>query len=643
MILFIILFMLLVVIKQKNVKYEYLLYSIVCGTLALFVITEILSWFNKYELSYLLFAFGTLNTIICVYDLTHIKDFLKNISKEKIILKKDTIIFLALFIILGIISVVMALNTTPYNWDSMTYHLGRVAHWSQNKSVSYYATHIIRQLASPVLGEYVVLYFYTICRGNDICVNLVQSISYILNALIIWNIAKKLNGRSKTCFLASLLFMTTPIAFAESLTTQVDNFATIWMLIFAFFAIDFMDINSKIYFDEITVRKALMMAFSVAFGYLSKPSVGISMLIMALAILIICILRHDSVKEIIKIVIVSTPCVICPVLIGIYRNFVTFGKMSASITGQRQLIGTLNPRYLFVNCLKNIFYNLPNVYDGNSQTRIYDFVSKVANLLHVNINDCSIAEDGAEYIVWNARMNTVDSAVNPIIVTLAILCFVWIIVLICTNKFKIRNKVMNFSLAVLLAFFIFCSVLRWEAFVSRYMISYFALLCIAVSLQLQYMVDCFNKCNTYIVYMIVGIIAFTSIMEYISAVEYHRSYIDNYRDVDRCQAYFANRMGMYEPYKRAVEYIDEKGYNKIGFICSEDHYDYPLIKMLEDKNLQHISVQNESAIYEKSDYHPDCIFVVGTYIDGSYQYNSETYHVAYEENEGWIYMLVKAE
>ena len=65
--------------------------------------------------------------------------------------------------------------------------------------------------------------------------------------------------------------------------------------------------------------------------------------------------------------------------------------------------------------------------------------------------------------------------------------------------------------------------------------------------------------------------------------------------------------------------------------------------MLEDKNLQHISFQNESAIYEKSDYHPDCIFVVGTYIDGSYQYNSETYHVAYEENEGWIYMLVKAE
>ena len=40
----------------------------------------------------------------------------------------------------------LAIVAPPNTWDSMTYHMGRVAHWAQNGSVNHYPTTITRQL-----------------------------------------------------------------------------------------------------------------------------------------------------------------------------------------------------------------------------------------------------------------------------------------------------------------------------------------------------------------------------------------------------------------------------------------------------------------------------------------------------------------
>ena len=37
----------------------------------------------------------------------------------------------------------------PNQWDTMVYHLSRVDHWAQNKTVAFYPTHILRQLFNP--------------------------------------------------------------------------------------------------------------------------------------------------------------------------------------------------------------------------------------------------------------------------------------------------------------------------------------------------------------------------------------------------------------------------------------------------------------------------------------------------------------
>lgn len=142
----------------------------------------------------------------------------KNIFRLEMLI----IMFLAVFMVF------LALKMIPYNWDSMTYHLAGLFHWKQNKSVAHYATTIDRQVASPTLGAFVNLHVYTMSGRSDKLLNLLQCVSYLTNGVLIYSLAAKLKCKRNHCILSAALFYSMPIAFAEALTTQVDNFAALW-------------------------------------------------------------------------------------------------------------------------------------------------------------------------------------------------------------------------------------------------------------------------------------------------------------------------------------------------------------------------------------------------------------------------------
>ncbi|MFG0250589.1 MAG: hypothetical protein ACF8OB_17015, partial [Phycisphaeraceae bacterium JB051] len=50
-------------------------------------------------------------------------------------------------------TLLIALVAPPNNWDSLTYHMSRVAHLAQNKTLDFYATPFLRQLTMPPLAE----------------------------------------------------------------------------------------------------------------------------------------------------------------------------------------------------------------------------------------------------------------------------------------------------------------------------------------------------------------------------------------------------------------------------------------------------------------------------------------------------------
>jgi len=505
----------------------------------------------------------------------------------------------------------------------MTYHLPRIAHWAQNQTVAHYATNIIRQLTSPVLAEFINLQVYILSGNNDIFLNMLQSVSFIANAAIVYGIARKIKCSDTFCRLAVLLFLTMPIAFSEALTTQVDNYATVWLLIFVYFLLDFTSVEKKITFCRENIILVCTMGFCVSLGYLAKPSVCIGMCIFVLWLLIICIRRKDRLVPLLQLICCVIPAIILPLIPEIARNLATFQAISDPIAGKRQLIGTLQPSYIFINFLKNAVYNLPNIYFSDSSNWLKRIVVKCAQLLNVELDHPSISEGGAVFYIHNAQDYGHDTAVNPVIVILFIICILWL--LLRRHKKGERRDYIGFCITSALSFLLFCCVLRWEPFVTRYMISYLALLCPVTATLLQKLTD--GKTQFGLRNSALSIIWFVCIVEFIGLAYYHRNMNARNGADERPYGYFVNRTTEYQSYTELCNAIMEGDNKNIGIYLGSNDYEYPLWAMLEGEiaQMKHVNVNNSSAVYAEENFEPDCIIWIGSLPDSTFTYNGIIY------------------
>ena len=223
--------------SNQNVKYfDSLLFANCTFGVVLLVITEGISIIRRADYSGLLCTWGLLAVVLIVAILIGSirnkisgKDLIQMIIPEGIVSRISVLqIVIILYVLL---MAVLAVVTPPYNYDSMAYHLTRIAHWTQNKSVAHYYSTGLRQLASPALAEYVNFNIYVLMLRHDNLFNLLQLFSYFFSGIIIRKITGKLGGSRVYMNISMLIFYAVPIAFAESLNTQVDLFATVWMLV----------------------------------------------------------------------------------------------------------------------------------------------------------------------------------------------------------------------------------------------------------------------------------------------------------------------------------------------------------------------------------------------------------------------------
>lgn len=131
----------------------------------------------------------------------------------------------------------MAIATVPYNADSLAYRLPRIVQWSQNKTVAHYATNYMPQVAVAPLPEFIGTHIYLLCEGQDYLLNLTQSISFLLSGAFVYWIADLLVNNHVLSSVGMWIWYTCPIALAESITTQTDLVATLWILLFVYMII----------------------------------------------------------------------------------------------------------------------------------------------------------------------------------------------------------------------------------------------------------------------------------------------------------------------------------------------------------------------------------------------------------------------
>jgi hypothetical protein len=115
----------------------------------------------------------------------------------------------------------LVLTTPPNNWDSMHYHLARVAAWRGQGSLDWFGTHNGIENTYPPDGELLVLWA-VVLAGRDAVAALPQLAAQLATALAVFGIARRLGYGARSSAFAALLFPTLTIVALESVTTQND-------------------------------------------------------------------------------------------------------------------------------------------------------------------------------------------------------------------------------------------------------------------------------------------------------------------------------------------------------------------------------------------------------------------------------------
>jgi hypothetical protein len=144
-----------------DIRSVFLSAAVVWGA-ALVLITETLSLFGSLSVEGLATSWGTLTAISAAY-LTRRQGGIPHWKPRWPGLLAVTMMLPIAAVVLG--TGLIAAVGWPSQSDSLIYHLSRVDHWMQDRTVGFYPTHIIRQLYNPPWAEYAILHFRVL--GGD--------------------------------------------------------------------------------------------------------------------------------------------------------------------------------------------------------------------------------------------------------------------------------------------------------------------------------------------------------------------------------------------------------------------------------------------------------------------------------------------
>jgi hypothetical protein len=131
----------------------------------------------------------------------------------------------ALIVVLALavlgVELLLALAVRPNNWDSMAYHMARVAYWLQQDSLEHFQNGTVRQLANPINVE-VLQAAATELFDTDRAATLVQWVAVPGLATAIFCGARLLGFAAPAAVFAGALFTLLPQPIMQATSTQND-------------------------------------------------------------------------------------------------------------------------------------------------------------------------------------------------------------------------------------------------------------------------------------------------------------------------------------------------------------------------------------------------------------------------------------
>jgi hypothetical protein len=360
--------------------------------------------------------------------------------------------------VLGV-TLTVAWFTPPQTWDSLTYHMSRVAHWAQDRSLVNFRTGIPRQISMNPAAEMVTLNGYVL-TGGDRLAAFTQWSAMLVSLLGVSLIARQLGAKPFGQWVAAAFAATLPIGIVESSSTITDYVATFWMVCVAVESLEYYHSND---------RKALFyLSLAAGLGILTKPTIIPYMVLFAFFDAFLLFkrwgLRLGVQWAVIAILVVGA------INSGyLTRNILLFGNIISPVDFNTQNNQLKTLPGILSNVLKNVGLQAGLPYVPAYNAFLNRAIQYIHNKIGVDIQDPRINGEGTFRVSPPSTQEDLTS--NPFHAYLILLAFI----LVFPFWKRVGGAVVVYAGCIALGFILSWVIFKWHVFNVRYHTIFFVM------------------------------------------------------------------------------------------------------------------------------------------------------------------------
>ncbi|MEU7865392.1 hypothetical protein [Dactylosporangium sp. NPDC049140] len=488
-------------------------------------------------------------------------------------------VVLSIQVVVGLLvasELVLAVASSPNNFDSNSYHLAKIEHWVADGSLGNFATTQAQQIIL-VPGAELLLLHLRLLTGGDAPFNLLQWAAGLLGALAVARCAGQLGAGRAGQWLAAAVFLTAPAVALESTSTQNDLVVTAWVACAATLALEARRAPA-------TWSQILALAGTAGLVTVTK-STGLMALLPVLVYWGVAQLRQKSFKPVLYALCsvgLAVAALAGPSLLRVQEAFGSpFGP-----PGYREALSTTrhDPPAILVNGLRLGASTLLSPVEAVNEA-IGASVVRVAGAVGVDPNDPGITQWRS---VFPGDRWKPDEDRSPYPVQSA-LVLLGTVVGLCVRRTR------GYALVVLGALLTTAAIVKWQYWGNRLILPGFAVAAPLAGFALERALRVERAAVRWALSALMAVVLLAGAAHGYVAVYYGqpRRLVGqgSVFTLDDWQERFARMPDQAASYRTAIDQVRASGARRVGLVLDGDLWEYPLQIELRDRQLVELESQ----------------------------------------------------